>query len=264
MSDMEGLKTRVEQAVEQLSSVQNARHDQNQNLTSLLGGLEEKFTARTVELEYCNSQIAALTQDNAQLSELLERLVLLIESGPGDAGDDPLIRASTMAASLLEGWSGGAAQAPPSSESSEETPEPRELVSEDSVSMSFEDVSQEELDAEILAAPEGAIPDLVADAIAAAVDEGASETEVLEEIVAEVAEEAVEEDIVDEPVAADIEIPATEFDAEDGDDDFLAEEIEEDVESSIRAMMARLEAAAHDAKFASGSDSDAENAEQVA
>lgn len=263
MSDMEGLKTRVEQAVEQLSSVQNARHDQNQNLTSLLGGLEEKFTARTVELEYCNSQIAALTQDNAQLSELLERLVLLIESGSGDAEDDPLIRASTMAASLLEGWSGGETQAA-GSESSEETPEPQELVSEDSVSMSFEDVSQEELDAEILAAPEGAIPDLVADAIAAAVEEGASETEVLEEIVAEVAEEAVEEDIVDEPVAADIEIPATEFDAEDGGDDFLAEEIEEDVESSIRAMMARLEAAAHDAKFASGSDSDAENAEQVA
>ena len=88
---------------------QNARHDQNENLTNLLGNLEEKFKARTVELDYCNSQIESLTQDNAQLSELVERLVNLIESGPENAEDDPLIRASTMAATLLKDWSDGEA-----------------------------------------------------------------------------------------------------------------------------------------------------------
>ena len=43
MSDFEGLKSPVEQAVDQLSSVQNARQDQNQNLATLLGNPEEKF-----------------------------------------------------------------------------------------------------------------------------------------------------------------------------------------------------------------------------
>lgn len=151
MSEIEGLKSRVVQAVEQLSSVQDARRDQNQNLTGFLGGLEEKFQARTVELEYCNSQIAALTQDNAQLSELLERLVDLIEDEPSAA-------------------------------------------------------------------------------------------------------DTVDGDIMDEPVVADIEIPETEIAAEDDLDDILAGEIEEDTESSIRAMMARLEAAALDAKFPSEDD----------
>ncbi len=42
VSEIEGLKSRVEQAVEQLSSVQDARRDQTQNLTGLLSGAWKK------------------------------------------------------------------------------------------------------------------------------------------------------------------------------------------------------------------------------
>ena len=167
MSEIEGLKSRVEQAVEQLSSVQDARRDQNQNLTGFLGGLEEKFQARTVELEYCNSQIAALTHDNAQLSDLLKQLVDLIENEPSATEDDPLTRATSMAAKLLKGWSVGETLVEPGLKVPEVS-EPVELVSEDSVAMSFDDVSDEGLDAEIFDASLGEIPDLVTGAIAAA------------------------------------------------------------------------------------------------
>lgn len=167
MSDFEGLKTRVEQAVDQLSSVQNARQDQNQNLANLLGDLEEKFSARTVELDYCNSRIETLTHENAHLSEFLERLIGLIESEPGAAENDPLIRASNMAATLLEGWSDNGTPTADSFETAEgpeiaevaevaevpeevEAPEPQELVSEDGLSQTFENISDEELEAENL------------------------------------------------------------------------------------------------------------------
>jgi hypothetical protein len=301
VSDLEGLKTRVDQAVDQLSSVQNARQDQNQNLATLLGNLEEKFSARTVELEYCNSRIDALTQDNAHLSELLERLIGLIESEPGNADDDPLIRASTMAATLLEGWSGGETPVETTSDISEpqdvsepqDIPETQELVSEDSVSLSFEDVSDEELEAENLEVLDSDVSDLVASAVAAArepdgeagdvtesaddelsfdqvavIDEEVPEEEVQDElvqpevaeIVEEIAEEVVEDDIMDEPVAADIDIP----EAEEASDEIFEEEIEEDTEASIRSMMARLEAAALDAKFAASEAEEASALEDTA
>lgn len=312
VSDFEGLKTRVEQAVDQLSSVQNARQDQNQNLANLLGNLEEKFSARTVELDYCNTRIEALTHENAHLSEFLERLIGLIESEPGAAEDDPLIRASKLAATLLEGWSDNETPTATCSETAEaseelevpeavEAPEPRELVSEDSLSHSFENVSEEELEAENLEDLDGEVSDLVAGAVAAAEElvEGVGEhsepisddvsfdqvsslvEEVqdediqdefvqpeVSEIVEEVAEEIVEDDIMDEPVAADIDIPEAEFAAEDISDDGFAEEIEEDTEASIRSMMARLEAAALEAKFATADNAEeapsSEEAEQVA
>ncbi len=88
-----------------------------------------------------------------------------------------------------------------------------------------------------------------------------------EEVQPEVSE-IVEEDIMDEPVAADIEIPEAEFAAEDDSDDSFAAEVEEDTEASIRSMMARLEAAALEAKFGTADDAEAssalEEAEQVA
>ena len=214
MSELEGLKNRVEQAVEQLSTVQNARHDQIKNLTNLLGNLEEKFKARTVELDYCNSQIESLTQDNAQLSELVERLVNLIESGPKNAEDDPLIRASTMAATLLKGWSGGEAAAALGAD----VPETNDIDLQQNVALSFEDVSDDELKAEALDAPEGEVSELVANAIAAAqnvddenYDAGEAEFVVAQE---EVAQEVPEDEAMEEPVAADIEIPESEFHAE--------------------------------------------------
>ncbi len=224
-------------------------------------------------MEYCNSQIAALTQDNAQLSELLERLVDLIENEPSAAEDDPLTRATSMAAKLLEGWSVGETLVEPGLKAPEVS-EPLELVSEDSAAMSFDDVSDEGLDAENFDASLGEIPDLVTGAIAAAeaIDVsdagGAIEhaTEIQDTPVQDAtADDTVDDDIMDAPVAADIEIPETEIAAEDDLDDILAGEIEEDTESSIRVMMARLEAAALDAKFPSEDDTaQPDPSEQVA
>ena len=262
MSDIEVLKDRVEQAVQQLSSVQGARQGQNQNLTSLLGNLEKKFQSRTVELDYCNSQIEMLIQDNAHLSELLERLIHLIESERVSGEDDPLIRASTMAATLLQNWSAPeepgdeAAEMPEAFGPPQLAPEAPELVSQDSLSDSFEDVSAEELEAEALDGLDVEIPELVAVAIAAAqeTDVDDFDVSVADDAVAveEVAEEVVEDDMMGEPVAVDLDIP----DSEDLSDDGLADEIEEDTEASIRAMMARLEAAALDAKFSSEENSE--------
>lgn len=273
MSEIEGLKNRVDAAVEQLSSVNNARHEQTQNLTTLLGNLEEKFSDRAVELEYCNSQINALTQENANLSGLLERLVGIIGSGSEVAEDDPLVRASAMAASLLEGWT--AAEAAPAVGSVDS--QSNISVAQEDISMSFEDVSEDELEAETLDAPEEGLPETVAEAIAEAQNFEGEEPDVgavgdagelsdmlieLQEIVhEEVVPETLEDVVIENTVGDDIEIPESELDGDLETHDTLDEEIEDDAESSIRAMMDRLEQAARDAKFSSEDDS--ENNDQV-
>jgi hypothetical protein len=242
--ETESLKGRVDQAVEQLCSVHDARRSQNQNLTNLLGSLEEKFKARTVELDYCHTKIDALTQDNSQLSELLERLIGLIENEPAEVENDPLFRASTMAATLLEGWSADAASDP--------VPDDGGVFSLGD--MAFEDVSDQELAAESLDAPEGEVSDLVASAIAAA---RSLEHHIVQEAAPEPESEPDQYDAVDEPIVVDIEIPDTDMAAQDYSsgssgqpDDVGDDAARDDTEASIRDMMARLEKAARDPKFA--------------
>ncbi len=105
VSDFKELKDRVEHAVGKLSTSHEKRHEQNQNLTQLLGDLEIKFDSRTQELDYCNERISALTDENNQLSDLLERLVSLIEIDPeSQEENDPLFRASEMAAALIHSF----------------------------------------------------------------------------------------------------------------------------------------------------------------
>lgn len=119
MNELGDLRGRVEQAVGKLLSSHEARRRENRSLLDLLGNLEDKFNARSQELDYCNARIEALTRENAELGQLLVRLVGLIERDPEADREDPLHSASAMVAGMLEsshGSSSGDAEAAPLAE----------------------------------------------------------------------------------------------------------------------------------------------------
>lgn len=290
MNEFSDLKSRVEQAVGKLSNSHDQRHEQNQNLTKLLGDLEIKFDSRTEELEYCNLRISALTEENNQLTGLLDRLVSLIENDPESEENDPLFRASEMAAALINSFSeDGNSEAPASEpmpvESEPVAEAPGDLPMEDLptgelTADAFEDVSAADLATE-LDAETDALPDMpvqVAEAVAAALalSEADERIDVIEASVGEaepeiemIAEEAPET-IDEEPITVDIDIPeadmADEQDQGSGDEALTAD----DTEASIRAMMKRLEDAAANSLFPASDDGEAvqapavEGAEKVA
>ena len=101
MSDIGELKRRLDSAVELLSTAQEARRNQHDKLAQLLADLEIKFDARHQELNYCRVRISDLEQANNHLADLLNTVIQLIESGNIVDPTDPLIRASRMAADLV-------------------------------------------------------------------------------------------------------------------------------------------------------------------
>ncbi len=276
MSEIDELRSRVEEAVDKLSSSYDARREQNQTLTQFLAELEQKFNARTEELEHCNQRIDALGRDNAELSQLIERLVLMIDGDPSGEQDDPIFRASNMARELLQSWSSedeteGSATEDVSSPSHDamldEQPGIDDVEEAAEIAFggsTFEDVSEEELASEQQTIEAENIPDEVSQAITAALnlnddDAGSEQPAVMEqesampdiEALLEEAEELLDVDELVDAVAADLDIAKSDAEmAETGPEN-------ETTEASIREMMERLEKAAAKS-LGGGSNSDDE------
>ena len=151
MSSFEELRGRVDQAVVKLSSANDVRRDQNQSLQHLLADLETKYHARTEELAYCATRIEALTTENAQLTDMVEQLVGILETYNTGSEEDPIYQASAIASGLLDTWSetktaAGAAVATPLEHDTVVPQQARQ----------FEDVSDDQLAIEnLLETPEG-------------------------------------------------------------------------------------------------------------
>ncbi len=105
MGELGELRNRVDRAVERLSTTNETRRHQSRGLMTLLTDLEGKYEARADELEHCKQRIDALTGDNADLSALVDKLVRIVDTTVTGEGEDPLSRASAMAADLAADWS---------------------------------------------------------------------------------------------------------------------------------------------------------------
>lgn len=103
MQNVDELKTRVEETTEKIRAFQEGRNGQSQSLVEMLGDLEEKYAAQSVELEYCRGRIDPLETANTQLATLMESLLDTIDAGFANIEGDPLQKAAEIAGSILVG-----------------------------------------------------------------------------------------------------------------------------------------------------------------
>jgi hypothetical protein len=105
VGDLGQIRNRVDQAVDRLSVANDTRRRQSQGLMTLLTDLESKYEARSEELEHSRRRIEALAHENTDLSDLVEKLVLIVDSTVSADDENPLFRASATAADLVADWS---------------------------------------------------------------------------------------------------------------------------------------------------------------
>ena len=75
MGELEELRIRADRAISKLSSVQDARNRQSQDLMDRLTDVKAKYQTRNEELENWQQQIEALSCENTELEALANRLV---------------------------------------------------------------------------------------------------------------------------------------------------------------------------------------------
>jgi hypothetical protein len=69
----------------------------------MLGELEEKYAAQSIELKYCRDRIDPLETENTQIAILMESLLDTIDAGFANIEGDSLWRAAEIAGSMLVG-----------------------------------------------------------------------------------------------------------------------------------------------------------------
>jgi hypothetical protein len=142
VSEDSNLKNRVEHAIGQMTASHERRRHSNQSLSDVLAQLEQKYNGRSNELSQCRDRIAELTAANEELSALLDRIVPVTETHSHDDGDETIRRAADMARDIVRSWGGDP--------SADVTPAPVKALAA-APAMRFEDVSAEELAAELVA-----------------------------------------------------------------------------------------------------------------
>jgi hypothetical protein len=145
MSDFETLRSRVEEAAENLASAEAERHRHAESLSGLLASLEEKFTAQRQELAYYKQRVAPLEDINHQLAGLMDRLLSMIDQGFGEASVAPIKAAAETASRILESVpaADAALMGEPETESEPESEATAEAEAEDAAAV-LEDVIEAE------------------------------------------------------------------------------------------------------------------------
>ena len=136
MEDISALRARIEQAAEGLDSAEDMRRNRNETLGDTLAKVEERFSARGMELGYLRERIGELETANDGLAATIEEFSVLIREESEDQVESALFRASAGARELLAAIDDGRL--------SPRLPAPTQR---------FENLTQAELDAEGLAAP---------------------------------------------------------------------------------------------------------------
>ncbi len=221
MQDFDALRARVEETARRMKETQTRRSEGNQSLVAILAQLESKFSAQQDELDFYMGRIGPLEHTNAQLAELIEKLLGMVDSGFGDDSLEPLRRASTMASTILD----------------EEMAAPGPVEAAVDAMGQFEDVGPETLATDAGTSDEDldALPEFVrrglaehqaeaeVDAIAQTDQPEVAVTEAKEPAVTEAEEPAVTE--AEEPAAAEADAPEIEMIAATDEDNDAGEEI---------------------------------------
>lgn len=175
MSDLGNLQKRVGSAVDRLIESQEARQRNNVSLGRILNDLEIKFEARKIELDHCHARIAQLEDSNRALTDLVGRMVEIVEKTADEFTDDPVFRTTAVAGEIIERFVPKvvADNSPVAEETPEETPALGEHEAFSGEHGTFQDVGEELLIAELIderTTGSSEYPQLVFDAAALARD----------------------------------------------------------------------------------------------
>lgn len=240
MSTTENLNERVEKAVRNFRLSEEKRREENRSLSGILNDLEIKFEARTAELDDCHERIRQLEASNVSLNALVCQLVEIVENTADESAHDPVYRARSAAAEIVDRFVTGepandrsstpeVSSNPDAGDANESAPE-SEKHQASLADGRFEDIEDEfRLAEDLYEKTEGAseFPKLVYDAIALAAGD-APGTE-------ETSSAAVDEPInIPEPEEAEAPAPGGDLD--------------------IKEIMARLELAAERAQLRADED----------
>jgi hypothetical protein len=102
MSDLGNLQKRVGSAVDRLIESQEARQRNNLSLGRILNDLEIKFEARKIELDHCHARIAQLEESNRSLTDLVGRMVEIVEKTADEFSEDPVFRTTAVAGEIID------------------------------------------------------------------------------------------------------------------------------------------------------------------
>lgn len=102
MSTTENLNERVEKAVRNFRLSEEKRREENRSLSGILNDLEIKFEARTAELDDCHERIRQLEASNVSLNALVCQLVEIVENTADESAHDPVYRARSAAAEIVD------------------------------------------------------------------------------------------------------------------------------------------------------------------
>ncbi len=152
MSDLGNLQQRVGSAVDRLIESQEARQRNNHSLGRILNDLEIKFEARKIELDHCHARIAQLEDSNRALTDLVGRMVEIVEKTADEFSEDPVFRTTAVAGEIIERFVPKvvADNPPVAEEPSEETPAMGEHEAFSGEYGSFKDVGEDLLIAELI------------------------------------------------------------------------------------------------------------------
>jgi hypothetical protein len=169
MSDFENLRVRVEATAERLAETQKERRHRNQSLLDTIARLEGKFAAQEQEVAFYRDRVRPLEVANAQLRDLMGRLLDMVDAGFDETSErDPVRQATSMAAQMLD----------------RDMLPVAEAAAEDFSAM-FEETDRASLDAELAEADDGEdLPAVVDLARAAAADADADPVDALADIFA--------------------------------------------------------------------------------
>lgn len=257
MSEIGELKQRVDSAVGRLKTVREERRHYSEDLVRKLGALEEKFAARAIEVDYCRQKIADLERVNRELITMVDAMLGFLESDLGEPAEQGVFRASALAQELVEDWTpppNQPRQEPAWSDEPHRPAHPAAFEAPHEVN-GFEDVTPEELEIEALLDPEVTeLPESVVASLAVArpspLQNGYDAAHEIVDVTDFEDDMALLDEVAEaEDLTADIEIPDV--------DEVGPSAAEEDRESDIRALMARLERAAARAR---GDATDADEA----
>ena len=144
MTDLANLQDRVGAAVDNLMKSEKIRRTQNKSLSRVLGDLENKYEARTAELEHCQKRISVLEDSNRSLTGLVGQLLEIVEKTADNIAQDPVYRAGNEARAVIDRYVAEA----PANDAVDHPPQPSETL--ETAGRRFEDVDEDDLIAEDL------------------------------------------------------------------------------------------------------------------
>jgi predicted nucleic acid-binding Zn-ribbon protein len=103
MPNLDAIRTRVERAERNLQTAQTARETESQALVEMWRQIRDRFENKEIEVDNTRATLAALEDENAELTRMVEALLAVVERSVGRSGEETVPRIAGLAEALIEG-----------------------------------------------------------------------------------------------------------------------------------------------------------------